>query len=146
MERALAIAATLVAGALVAAQPPVNSELGKQVGTLGAAFVSITISLVVITFLLVVSGGVGQLSGLSSFRVEYAIGGLAGAAIVSVSLVTVRELGAGGVVAATVCTQLIVSMVLDRIGVLGLPQTALTPARLTGVALLIAGTILVTTG
>ena len=146
MERVLAIAATLAAGALVAAQPPANSELGKHVGTLGAAFVSISISLVLITFLLVVTGGAGQLSGLSTFRVEYALGGLAGAAIVGVSLVTVRELGAGGVVAATVCTQLIVSMVLDRLGVLGLSETAITPARVTGVALLIAGTLLLTTG
>ena len=58
---------------------------------------------------------------------------------------TVRELGAGGVVAATVCTQLTVSVILDRLGVLGLPGNAITPLRLTGVALLIAGTVLVTT-
>jgi bacterial/archaeal transporter family-2 protein len=146
MERLLAIAATLMAGALVAAQPPANSELGKQVGTLGAAFVSITISLLLIVVLLVGTGGVGQLSGLSNFRLEYALGGVAGAAIVSISLVTVRELGAGGVVAATVCSQLIVSLILDRLGVLGLSQTAITPPRLAGVALLIAGTVLLTAG
>jgi transporter family-2 protein len=146
MERLLAIAATLAAGALVAAQPPANSELGKQVGTLGAAFVSITISLLLIVVLLVGSDGVGQLSGLSSFRAEYALGGIAGAAIVSISLVTVRQLGAGGVVAATVCSQLIVSLILDRLGVLGLSETAITPARLAGVVLLIAGTVLLTAG
>jgi transporter family-2 protein len=146
MERLLAIAATLAAGALVAAQPPANSELGRQVGTLGAAFVSITISLLLIVVLLVGTGGAGQLSGLSNFRPEYALGGIAGAAIVTISLVTVRELGAGGVVAATVCSQLIVSLILDRLGVLGLSQTAITPARLAGVALLIAGTVLLTTG
>ena len=88
MERLLAIAATLLAGALVAAQPPANSELGKQVETLGSAFVSITISLLLIVGLLVGTGGVGQLSGLSNFRLEYALGGIAGAAIVSISLVT----------------------------------------------------------
>jgi transporter family-2 protein len=144
MERALAILATLVAGALVAAQPPANSELGKQVGTLGAAFVSIAISLSLIAVLLVATGGAGQLSGLSQFRIEYALGGVAGAAIVAVSLVTVRELGAGGVVAATVCTQLTVSMILDRLGVFGLSHTAITPTRVAGVVLLIVGTVLVT--
>ena len=146
MERLLAIAATLVAGALVAAQPPANSELGKQVGTLGAAFVSITISLLLIVVLLVGTGGAGQLSGLYNFRIEYALGGVAGAAIVSISLVTVRELGAGGVVAATVCSQLIVSLILDRLGVLGLSETAITLPRLAGVVLLIAGTVLLTAG
>jgi transporter family-2 protein len=146
MERALAVVATLVAGALVAAQPPANSELAKQVGTLGAAFISISISLAIIGVLLVVSGEVGGLGGLSHFRIEYALGGVAGAAIVAISLVTVRELGAGGVVAATVCTQLIVSLILDKLGVLGLSPTAITPARAAGVVLLIAGTILLTTG
>ena len=146
MERAFAILATLAAGALVAAQPPANSELGKQVGTLGAAFVSISISLVLIVILLLATGGAAELGGLSNFRIEYALGGLAGAAIVTVSLVTVRHLGAGGVVAATVCSQLIVSMVLDRLGVLGLSQTAITPARVGGVVLLIGGTVLLTTG
>jgi bacterial/archaeal transporter family-2 protein len=146
MERVLAVIATLAAGALVAAQPPANSELAKQVGTLGAAFVSISISLGVIGLLLVVAGGVGELGGLSDFRIEYALGGLAGAAIVAVSLVTVRELGAGGVVAATVCTQLIVSLILDRLGVLGLSPTSITTARAAGVALLIGGTVLLTSG
>ena len=146
MERALAILATLAAGALVAAQPPANSELGRQVGTLGAAFVSIAISLLLIGGVLVATGGVDQLSGLSKFRLEYALGGVAGAAIVAVSLVTVRELGAGGVVAATVCTQLSVSLLLDRLGVLGLTQREITPGRLLGVGLLIAGMVLLTTG
>jgi len=146
MERVLAILATLAAGALVAAQPPANSELAKQVGTLGAALVSIGISLVLVAALVIVTGGVGQLGELSDFRLEHALGGIAGAAIVTVSLITVRELGAGGVVAATVCSQLIVSMVLDRLGVLGLAQTEITPARVIGVVLLLGGTFLLTAG
>jgi transporter family-2 protein len=67
-----------------------------------------------------------------------------GAVLVSVSLVAVRTLGAGGVVAATVCTQLIVSALLDRFGVLGLDEVGLTPARLLGFGLLLAGTLMVT--
>jgi transporter family-2 protein len=146
MERILAILATLAAGASIAAQPAANSQLGKHVGILGAAFISIAISLVLIAFLLVASGGLGQFSsGLSEFRLQYAIGGIGGAAIVAVSLVTVRELGAGGVVAATVCTQLTFSVLLDRLGVLGLPQTPITAFRAVGVVLLIAGTVLLTT-
>ena len=48
---------------MVAAQPPANSELAKQVGALGAAFLSIAISLALVAVLLVASGGVGQLAG-----------------------------------------------------------------------------------
>jgi transporter family-2 protein len=64
---------------------------------------------------------------------------------VAVSLVTVRSLGAGGVVAATVAGQLIVSALLDRAGVLGLEQVGLSPMRLLGFGLLLLGTIFVTT-
>jgi uncharacterized membrane protein YdcZ (DUF606 family) len=40
--------------------------------------------------------------------------------------------------------QLVVSAILDRYGVLGLERIGLTPARLAGFALLLAGTALVT--
>jgi transporter family-2 protein len=74
----------------------------------------------------------------------YLTGGLLGAALVTVSLITVRTLGAGGVVAATVAGQLIVSALLDRAGVLGLARVGLTPMRLIGFALLVLGTAFVT--
>ena len=60
------------------------------------------------------------------------------------SLVAVRTLGAGGVVAATVTTQLIVSALLDRFGVLGLDEIGLTPLRVAGFVLLLSGTLMVT--
>jgi len=56
----------------------------------------------------------------------------------------VRTLGAGGVVAATVTGQVIVSAVLDRYGVLGLDKSPLTPLRIGGFMLLLIGTAMVT--
>jgi uncharacterized membrane protein YdcZ (DUF606 family) len=47
-------------------------------------------------------------------------------------------------VAATVASQLVVAALLDRFGVLGLDRVGLTPARVLGFALLLAGTALVT--
>jgi bacterial/archaeal transporter family-2 protein len=143
MERVLAVSATLAVGALIAFQPPVNSELGKHTSVLGAAFVSTAISAVVLTVIMAVAGEWGQLGGLRETPAAYMTGGLLGAVLVTVSLVTVRTLGAGGVVAATVCGQLIVSAILDRAGVLGLDQVGLTPLRLAGFALLLAGTFMV---
>ena len=60
------------------------------------------------------------------------IGGLAGVVIVTTTLITVRELGAGGVTAAIIAGQLTFSLVLDRLGVLGLPERALTWQKLWG--------------
>ena len=61
---------------------------------------------------------------------------------VAVSLY-VRYLGAATTVGAFLCAQLIVAAILDRLGVLGLDQISLSPARILPNATLIAGTILV---
>jgi bacterial/archaeal transporter family-2 protein len=144
MDRAPALILTLLVGALVATQPPANALLARHVGDLGAAFTSLLLSTLIVGVLLVAAGEVSQLHGLTAFRPEHALGAIAGAAVVLVSLVAVRSLGALGVTAALVVTQLTVSAVIDRLGVLGLRDTPLSSARLAGVVLLVAGTFLVT--
>jgi len=147
MDRTTALVLSLVVGLLVAAQAPANAQLGRHTGDLGAAFVSLAISLAIVGVLLVVAGEAGKVpSGLSSFRLEYALGGIAGAAIVLVSLIAVRSLGAGGLAAALVASQLVGAVILDRMGVLGLDGSPVTLQRVAGIALLVVGTVLVTTG
>jgi transporter family-2 protein len=144
VEKVLAVIATAAVGGLIALQPPVNAQLGKATSVLGAAFISTAISALVMGVLFFVSGKGGELARIPDVKPIYLIGGLLGAALVTVSLVTVNTLGAGGVVAATVSAQLIVSALLDRAGVLGLEEIGLSPLRVTGFALLLAGTVLVT--
>jgi transporter family-2 protein len=62
---------------------------------------------------------------------------------VATTLVAVRELGAGGVTAAVIAGQLALSVVIDRLGVLGLDERAVTLEKLLGIALLAAGTVLI---
>ena len=144
MDRGVAILLTLIAGALVAFQPPANASLARHVGNLEATLVSLLISVTIISLMLAFSGGFSGLSGLTHFRPEHVLGGLAGAAIVFVSLVAVKPLGAGGVAAATVATQLIGSAILDRFGVFDLEKIGLSATRVTGIALLVIGTVMVT--
>jgi transporter family-2 protein len=144
MLRVWAIAATLGVGALIAFQPPVNNQLSRHTSVLGAAFISTAISAVTLGVLALVTGHAAEVGRIPRVPLGYLTGGLLGAALVSVSLITVRRLGAGGVVAATVCSQLVVSALLDRAGVLGLSKVGLTPARLVGFLLLLVGTALVT--
>jgi transporter family-2 protein len=144
VEKVLAVFATLVVGGLIALQPPVNAQLAKATSVLGAAFISTAISAAVMGVLFVASGKTGDLARVPDVKPVYLIGGLLGAVLVSVTLVTVKTLGAGGVVAATVASQLIVSALLDRAGVLGLDKVGLSPLRLLGFALLLAGVALVT--
>jgi len=145
MSRLLAVLATFAVGALVAFQPPVNSELGKRTSVVAAAFISTALASIALGVLAVVLGEAGHVRRIPHIPAGYLTGGLLGAALISVSLVTVRTLGAGGVVAATLSGQLIVSAILDRFGLLGLDRVGLTPARLLGFALLLGGTALVTT-
>jgi transporter family-2 protein len=144
MGRLVAVIATVGVGALIAFQPPINSELAKRSSVLGAAFLSVLVSALVMAAIAAAFGEIGQLRRIGHIPPVYFTGGVLGAALVTVSLVTVRKLGAGGVVAATVTGQLIVSAVLDRYGVLGLDRVGLTPMRLAGFALLLGGTVLVT--
>ena len=144
MEKVIAVLATAIVGGLIAFQPPVNAQLAKATSVLGAAFISTAISAVIMGVLFFASGRGGELRLVGQIPPGYLTGGLLGALLVTVTLVTVRHLGAGGVVAATVASQLIVSAILDRAGVLGLAEVGLSPMRLFGFALLILGTVFVT--
>ena len=144
MEKWFAVMATVLAGGLVALQAPINSTLGKSVGTFAAASVSFAIGLaVLVTITLVAGGGFGDVSKASELRWYYLTGGVLGAAYVTTVLLSVRELGAGGVTAATIAGQLTMSVFIDRSGVLGLEERGLTPQRILGIALLAAGTFLI---
>ena len=90
-----------------------------------------------------VSGQLDNVTEAANVRWYYLLGGLLGAAYVTTVLLTVRTLGAGGVTAATVSGQLTASLVIDRVGLLGLDETPITLGRVIGVVLLIAGTVLV---
>jgi transporter family-2 protein len=143
-SKAIAVLATAAAGGLVAMQAPINSGLGKATGSLPAASFSFAIGLCALVGITVVSGeGFGRLGELGGLSWYYLIGGLLGAVYVTTVLISVRTLGAGGVTAATIAGQLTLSVILDQLGILGLAQRGLTPARVAGVALLAAGVFLV---
>jgi transporter family-2 protein len=144
VSRAVAFIVTLLAGGLVALQPPANSALAKHVGDLGAAFVSLVISTAIIAVLLLATGQPGRLSGLTSFKLEYAVGGLAGATVVLVSLIAVTRLGAGGLVTVLVAAQVLVSVLADRFALYDLMRVNITAVRVIGLVLVIGGTVLVT--
>ena len=144
MAKEVALPLTVFAGGLIALQAPINSMLGKSVGTFAAAsfsFVIGTIALVLITLL--VGGGFGDLGEARHLSWYYLMGGLLGAVYVTTALVAVRELGAGGVTAATIAGQLTLSLVIDQLGILGVEERAITWDRLFGVLLLAAGMLLI---
>jgi len=143
MDRGLAVILTACAGGLIALQAPINAGLGKATGSLPAALVSFLIGTVALGAIVVLSGKAGGLSSTFDVSWYYLLGGLLGAVYVATALVAVSSIGAGGVAAATVTAQLTASVAIDRLGLFGLDQVPLSPERVIGVGLLLAGTVLV---
>jgi len=142
--KAVAVLATGIAGGLIALQAPINSMLGKAVGSLAAASVSFAIGLAaLVAITLMFAGGFGDLGEARNLSWYYLLGGVLGAVYVTTALIAVRELGAGGVTAATIAGQLTMSVLIDRAGWLGLQERALSYDRVIGIALLAAGTYLI---
>jgi transporter family-2 protein len=144
MDRGLAVVLTAAVGGLIALQAPINSQLGKSVGTFQAAFVSFVIGTVLLAFIAALArGGLGQIAEARDLAWYYLSGGVLGAAYVTSVLVTVRSLGAGGVVAATIAGQLSMSVVVDQFGWLGVEKEPITAVKLFGVGLLALGVYLI---
>ncbi|HVS29110.1 MAG TPA: DMT family transporter [Solirubrobacteraceae bacterium] len=143
MSRSLAVLLTAGVGGMIALQAPINSLLGRSVGTTAAAVVSFAVGTVALVGIALLSGGFGQISEVRHVPWHYLLGGLLGAAYVTCVLVTVRSLGAGGVTAATIAGQLTLAVVVDQFGWLGVAKHPMTLVRVAGIALLAAGTFLI---
>lgn len=143
MDRGVAVIVMAFVGGLIALQPAINAGLGRATGNIAAAMVSFAIGTLALAAIVVISGQAGGLSNTFDVSWYYLLGGLLGAVFVFTSLVTVSTIGAGGVAAATITGQLTLSVIIDRLGVLGLDQQPITFSRVAGVALLLAGTLLI---
>ena len=143
MDRGLAVLLTAIVGGVLALQAPINAGLGRATGALPAALVSFAVGTAVLALIVGLSADAGGLSSTFDVRWYYLVGGVLGAAYVTVALIAVKSIGAGGVAAATIAGQLTAAVVIDRLGILGLEETRFTSARIAGVILLFAGTYLV---
>ena len=144
MSRTLAVFAGVGAGCLVGMQAPVNSRLGRVIGSVPAASFSFlvgTAALLLITSF--VGGGLGSIGGVARAPWWALVGGLLGAVYVTVALVAVRTLGASGLTAVVILGQLTISVLIDRFGLLGVARTPIGMQRVAGLVLLLAGVLLV---
>ena len=144
MAKEPALLLTVFAGGLIALQAPINSMLGKSVGTFAAASVSFVVGTIVLVLITVlIGGGFGDVGEARHLSWYYLSGGVLGAVYVTTALVAVRSLGAGGVVAATIAGQLTLSLLIDQLGILGVDERAITWERVLGVLMLAIGTLLI---
>jgi transporter family-2 protein len=144
MSAPVALLATVLAGAFVALQAPINAKIAEATGKVPSAAVNFLIGALILAVLVTLIGQARRVGEATSVPWYLLLGGGAmGVIYVTTVIFTVRELGAGGATAATITGQLAASLVMDRIGLLGLTEIAITPARIAGCVLLVAGTLLI---
>ncbi len=103
MSRGLAVLLGVGAGCLVGMQAPINSRLGKTVGSIEAATISFLVGTVALVLILLIArGGLGGIGRIGRAPWWALVGGLLGAVYVSVALVAVRTLGASGLTAVVI--------------------------------------------
>jgi len=144
VTRGLAIGLTALAGVLVGIQAPVNSRLGKSIGSVQAATFSFVVGTVALALVATIFyGGLGSFSQAVKAPAWAWIGGLLGATYVTVAILTVRTLGVSGLTALVICGQLTAAVVIDRFGLFGIAKQPVAATRIVGLVLLAVGVALV---
>jgi transporter family-2 protein len=144
VDKGVAVALTAVVGGIVVMQAPLNSQLGRYVGSLEAAVVALAVSFTAVLMVSVVTGGIGGVRNVGDAPWHVAIGGgLCGGLFIASLVWLVRALGVGGLTATLIAAQLGVAIVIDHYGWLGVEKSPITVAKVAGVALLAIGTWLV---
>lgn len=136
---------TLTSGLCMAIQSPVNATLSRYAGHMQATIVSFGGGALILGAL-VLAIGTGDLSNIADAQWWQVIGGVYGVYIVLMITYSIPRLGAA--LTSTILTlgQLVTAAIMDTFGLMGLPKTALEPARIAGILIVLAGVILVYIG
>jgi transporter family-2 protein len=137
---------TVLAGIGLGIQPAVNGRLRDATGSAAlAAVVSFATGLVLLGAIMIAGMYGGWGSGMAGMRAAppwaYA-GGAIGAFYVLLAPIALPRIGAASLICAAIFGQQIISLLLDTFGWLGVAKAPLTPTRLLGAGLLLAGVLL----
>jgi transporter family-2 protein len=134
----------LAAGAGLAFQAVINTRLRGALGNpLSAAIVQGVVGLALLAVLATLMRPPMPLSSASRLPWWIWTGGLLGTAYVLAVILTTAPLGAALMMASVIVGQTTAALVIDHYGLLGVDVHPISPLRLTGVFLLIAGVLLI---
>ncbi len=129
-------------------QAIVNSRLGRLTeNPVLAAVISFTGGTLALSLILVFwSRGLPSIPTNVHIPWYLYIGGLLGAVYVTSALVIVPMIGTANFIAATIAGQLIMSIVIDHAGLMGVPKDPVNVSKVAGALLLVAGMLLIQRG
>ncbi len=141
---AFAVAAVIVGGAFTALQGPTNARLAGAVASpVNAALISFAVGTLVLAALAAVLRTPPDMAATSALPFWAWLGGAYGAVFVVAAAFAVPRLGVASTITLMIAGQLALSLVLDHFGWLGVPRQPLSLTRVAGVALVLAGVLLV---
>ncbi len=135
------------AGALLPLQGAVNASFMRVLGApLAVALSSFAVAALGMFAVFLAARGAGlaerpQAAGLSAMPWWGWLGGLVGACYVTSVFTAMPRIGAASTVGFTIAGQQLVSILIDRFGLLGLPGGAVSRTRLLGALVLLAGVV-----
>ena len=136
-----------LAGGATAMQAPTNARLaGALASPVNAAFVSFLVGTAALGLLALTLQTRPDAAAMKALPWWTWIGGLYGAVFVVSAAWAVPRLGVAMTVILMVAGQILISVLLDHFGALGVPKQPLNLTRLLGVALVFGGVLLVRRG
>lgn len=134
----------VLAGGATALQAPTNARLATAVASpVNAAFVSFAVGTIALAVAALALQTRPDMAAVRALPWYAWIGGLYGAVFVVAAAWGVPRLGVALTITLMVAGQLLISLILDHFGALGVPQQPLSLGRVAGVGLVIAGVLLV---
>ncbi len=137
----------ILAGGMLPIQGVVNSQLGRALDSVVLAtlisFIVGSLTLLVV-FLYRNNWSAGSnLQGLQDVPPILYIGGILGAIYVTAVAALIPKIGVANTMIAVILGQVLLSMLLDHLGVLGIEVRALSWSRILGASLVVFGLVLV---
>ena len=140
----LAMIAVVLGGAATALQAPTNAKMMTAVGSpVNAAFVSFAVGTAALGILAVILQSRPDMVASRALPWYAWIGGLYGAIFVVAAAWGVPRLGVATTIILMVAGQLLLSVVLDHFGAMGMPKQPISLGRVAGIGLVIAGVLMV---
>lgn len=135
----------LAAGAMMPTQAALNNKLAGYVESpVGAAFISFLIGTIgLFVYMLMTGTPMGSLMNVKDAPPIAWLGGLMGAFFVTSAVILVPKIGVAMAFSLIVAGQMLVTLVLDHFGFLGVPVKEVSLARVGGIVLITAGVVLI---
>jgi transporter family-2 protein len=138
MEKLGLIVLAIFAGMCNGFQAPVNAALGRFVGVVESSCISFIVGALSLLVVALVAGQ-GSILRIGDAPPNLWIGGLLGAFFVTTALFVVPKIGAAVMIASVITGQMTAALIIDQIGLLGIPKNPIDLYRIGGLACLAVG-------